>query len=483
MRRAGGIAQEASCRAQWLLAGFVMVAALAVYILTLAPGITWSHDGQDGGDLITAMMTGGVPHPPGYPTYLLLASPLARLPFGNPAWRLNLFSALCAAGAASLTTLAVMRLAQATQLESNAARIAGTVAGLALAFSPVLWSQAVIAEVYTLGALITALLFLLYTLLQDQRSWRALAFGATFGLALGASPTLTLNGLLAFLAVDRRWKAWTVAGLGLGLGLGVFLVLPLRALNRSPVNWGGASTLSGFWWLTSAQLYRGYVLALPLDSLGVRLLAWASMTARQLTPVGALIAGWGFARLWKVSSKLAGVTLAMFAGWSVFAIGYNTTDSYVHLIPAFVIMAIWLGEGLADLVGKLDLTGFKSLLGLLPLVLPLALLIIGWSAADLHQDHAAADFGQMIMTYTPHRAILLTVTDAHTFTLWYYRYVLGRRPDVTIVDRDMLDMPWYQTTLARESGWAIIELPDPAAELAHLGRPLCQINQTHLECK
>jgi hypothetical protein len=76
---------------------------LLVYLLTLAPTLTWAHDGADGGDLVVAVLTGGVPHPPGYPTYLLLGSLFARLQVGGPAFRLNLMSAVSAAAAAAVT--------------------------------------------------------------------------------------------------------------------------------------------------------------------------------------------------------------------------------------------------------------------------------------------------------------------------------------------------------------------------------------------
>jgi hypothetical protein len=76
---------------------------LLVYLLTLARTLTWAHDGADGGDLIVAVLTGGVPHPPGYPTYLLLGSLFARLQVGAPAFRLNLMSAVGAAAVVAVT--------------------------------------------------------------------------------------------------------------------------------------------------------------------------------------------------------------------------------------------------------------------------------------------------------------------------------------------------------------------------------------------
>jgi hypothetical protein len=461
----------------------VFVLSLLVYALTLAPDITWAHDSGDGGDLITAVMTGGIPHPPGYPTYLLLASPLARLPWGNPAWRLNLFSALGAAGAGGLIALTVTRLSAGIGHESREADLAGVGAGLALAFSPVLWSQAVIAEVYALGALFAALLVFLAVCRFTGR--QATLFGAALGLALGAHLPLILCGLLAFVGLERRWKSWAWAGFGLLLGLTVFLALPVRALNHAPVNWGDASTPDGFWWLVSAQLYRRYVFALPFQSVGTRLIAWASMTARQFTPVGVVIGVWGFWRLWREKPRLAQTMLVMFAGFSIFAIGYNTTDSYVYLIPAFVFLVVWLGAGLAEILSRLDLTGFRrlALSGLLVLLLPLTELLIGWSVADIHTDRTAVMFGQATLARAPDRAVLLTAEDAHTFTLWYFRYTRDQRPDVLVVDRDLLAMRWYRATIARESGLSNLdESPDPLAALSASGRPVCRVSLTNLEC-
>ncbi|MBE2198196.1 MAG: DUF2723 domain-containing protein, partial [Anaerolinea sp.] len=78
--------------------------ALGVYLLTLAPDLTWSHWSSDGGELITAAVTLGIPHPPGYPTYVLLGKLISLLPIRPIALTFNLFSALCTATAAALIT-------------------------------------------------------------------------------------------------------------------------------------------------------------------------------------------------------------------------------------------------------------------------------------------------------------------------------------------------------------------------------------------
>jgi hypothetical protein len=51
----------------------VFLAALSLYLATIAPTLSWGRDrmGVDGGDLLAAVETLGIPHPSGYPTYVI----------------------------------------------------------------------------------------------------------------------------------------------------------------------------------------------------------------------------------------------------------------------------------------------------------------------------------------------------------------------------------------------------------------------------
>ena len=95
--------------------------AFGLYATTAAPGLTWAHFGADGGDLLAAAMTGGVPHPSGYPLYMALLQGWLRLgqwlvPQADPARLGNLFSALCAALTAGVTVAVVLHLLRAPLL-------------------------------------------------------------------------------------------------------------------------------------------------------------------------------------------------------------------------------------------------------------------------------------------------------------------------------------------------------------------------------
>jgi hypothetical protein len=434
----------------WLAGG----SALLLYASTAAPWLTWAHNGADGGDLIAAAMTGGVPHPSGYPTYCLLARLFALLPLGSIAHRFNLFSATLAAAAVALVYLTVLSL-----LNRDAKRdtwlngIIALLAAWAFAASPTLWSQATIAEVYALNAFFFTLC--LYLALRDDLLmplpyWAFM--GLALGLGLGGHMTLMLFclAMIMFLWHKVTWPRFALLALGVLGGLCVYLYLPLAARGNPPVNWGNPSTWSGFWWVISGNPYHQYLFALPLQYLPARLGAWAHLWSQQYTWLGLMLALMG---LWSWSEQgrrtLAWATGLTFVVYVLYAIGYDTTDSYVYLIPSYVLTALWIAEGAKTVLAMLaeSLPRARRLSIALTLVLLAAL--PAWSIARNYRDMnlsrdqtVAAWVGQVLHTLPP-GAVLITGTDAHTFALSYVQWIEHQRPDVLVVDGELLAQPWY----------------------------------------
>src|ERR1043166_4506200 len=94
-------------RTDWIAALVATVVSLGVYVYTLAPEVTL----EDLGEFIPASVNWGVPHPPGYPLWSILTWLFTKLPFGNVAWRVNLFSAVCGAVTNGLVALLISRSA------------------------------------------------------------------------------------------------------------------------------------------------------------------------------------------------------------------------------------------------------------------------------------------------------------------------------------------------------------------------------------
>ena len=224
----------------WVVAGVTF----AVYALSLGPSVGL----EDAGELATAADVLGVPHPPGYPLWTMVSWVFCRL-FGwvtwqgwpNPAWAVALCSAVAGALAAGVTALLVARSGRDLLAEATGRRDVGTdaagwcggvAAALAFAFSPVMWSQAVIVEVYALGALFLALTLLLtYKWVKRPRTGTLAWLGLVFGLGLTNYQVLLLAALpLAALVFLRRWRlGLSFVALAVPLGLTAY-VLMLGAL-------------------------------------------------------------------------------------------------------------------------------------------------------------------------------------------------------------------------------------------------------------
>ena len=451
--------------------------ALALYARPLAPGLTWAHNGADGGDLLTAALTRGVPHPPGYPTYVMLLAVAVRLTPGEPALGGNWLSAISAALAVALLT----DLARRTLTGQPWCNVAALAAGLIFATSSGLWSQAVITEVYASNALVVvALLWLMWrwreAAVAGGRAWLWLSgAGLMFGLGLGNHLTLMLMlpGLFVWMWPLRRtilrqgsWQTRILPLVGLTLGLAPYAYLPWAASRVPPVNWGGANTHVGFAWLTSAAIYRNMVFGVPLAYLPGRLAAWATEAGRQLggDAWGALIALLGLWQLEWIDRAWWWTTLLVALAYAAYAIGYNAADSSVYLIPAWAVACLWLAQGAAWIAQRVAAWRGQrwAIVGLIMLSVGLTLIAAArhWPQMDLSRDRAARDFVDATLATAAPNAVILVGGDEPTFALWYTRYGLQQRPDMTPVNVHLYDYPWYQTSLLRHHPALATVAPD-----------------------
>jgi hypothetical protein len=401
-----------------------------VYLLSLAPDLTSAHFGGDGGELIAASHTLGIPHPPGYPTYVILGKLFSLLPFGTIAARYNLFSATATAVAAGFVSWTAVQLS--TPAEDTGRRklsIAACIgSGLSMALAPMVWSQSVIAEVYALNLAFLAIF--LWLLLTDRSPF---GIGFFLGLSITAHLTSTLMLPLAMTLVPR--KSWTRLIIGLALGLLPFVILPILSKSGSPVIWGEPDSFRGWLWLVSAQLYRPNVLALPPNQWPQRLVLWGPFTLAQL----ALLVAPTVIFLQRERSKLlrrrAFGLLITSAVVGIYALTYATHDSIVFLLP--VILLLSMAAAL-----------FLTRLGWVALAIPAFMVILAARSGLAEPIPTIRIQMERILIDAPAESILLTPGDETIAALWYFHHVEARRPDVAIVDSNMFQFSWYRERLS-----------------------------------
>ena len=175
--------------------------AFGLYFWSCAPNVTL----LDSGEFAVAAIHFGVPHPTGYPLWTLLTWIFQLIiPFGNAMWRVNLCSAFCAALAvgfcATLISDSLRRLLTiakddeenetAGKTPSHFFYLPSLIAisfSLMLACSLSMWTQAVIAEVYALHALVVVIFLRLLFIWTRNPGRDAVMLAAFLVLALGFS--------------------------------------------------------------------------------------------------------------------------------------------------------------------------------------------------------------------------------------------------------------------------------------------------------
>lgn len=443
--------------------------AFVVYMLTLAPDLSWANHSVDGGELITAAATLGVPHPSGYPTYVLLGKLFTWLPIGTLAYRLNFFSAVSVALAAGLVGLMGVHLIEHyfPALPNRPAKLVGVwpevtavAAGLTFAFAPLIWGQALVSEVYGLNLLCLAAL--LWALLTQRPSWLV-------GLLFGLSLTTHLTSLL-LLPLTLIWLGRQQIGkffLGVLIGLLPFLFLPLLTNSGSPVVWGQADNLAGWWWLVSGQLYRNNLFNFAAFAVEERLTSWAILLPAQFLWIGFVLLMWG---VWQAARTTVDSRFRLWAGltsgtavlYLIYAFGYGTPDAVVFTLPALLLCAMLLAPAL-------------KAWGWLALGLPLFLLLLNFQTQDLSGQDGLRPLTLDLLGQLPAEAVVLSENASTTFTLWYFHFAEKKRPDLVIVDTNLFAFDWYRNRLRAREAIFVPAVDDlPSFYETHEGqRPLC----------
>jgi hypothetical protein len=394
---------------------------LGVYTATLLPGVGYSGDTakfQFAGPVL------GTVHPTGYPTYLMLSHVFGRwMPWGRLAWRVNLLSAVCAALAAGLCAALLVQL--------GVPAIPAAASALALGVTPVFWSQAVVAEVYALQALLVTVVWWLLARWRTGGSQRDL-YAALFVLAFSLGNHMTTILAVPAVAIyvlrhePKIWRnprllGWSV--LCLAIGLGQYSYYVWRSHDPSTVFLETRVTgLADLWGCITAARYRGQMFAWPASIiLRQRLPDLLGQGLRDLTILLPL-ALYGAVRL-----RLPGFRglLLLHAGCTLaFAAGYAIPDIAVFLLPVHITVALLAGVGLGGLYTRIPATAqSRRLAALACLALPAFLGAHNLKMADRSGDVADAHRTEALLTTARDGAVFLTTDYREASFLRYY--VLG----------------------------------------------------------
>src|SRR5215218_3166609 len=440
------------CFGATLLGGALAILVGSLYAGTLAPTVLpyGTPDTLDSPMLQAEVSVLGVGHPTGYPMYMMLTHLFTYLPFGDPAYRVNLASAVYGTAAVLIIYLAGLRLCGLA--------VPAAAGALAFGLSGGFWGQAVISEVYTLEALLVALVVLVLLIWRESHNDRFLllcAFLVGLSLTHHLTSVLLLPAVPAFVFVTER-RVYSEAGLMLKcaglflLGLLPFLYLPIRAMMHALLNEADPSTPWRFLLLVTGGSFLAESSekgrhcspsALALADAPTKLGLFGDHLLGQFPLVLMLVGVLAAVYLLftdRATAILLGVLLFGCLGQAALYLQLGIEDFYVFLIPAFLAFGLCISAGLGALLRWVESLAIGSTVrGILLVVVSTLMLIVPLSGVrDAYTAHdRSADYGgrRMIETVAGNVEKGATVLH-HRSPLWYMVLVEGRRRDLTLMD-------------------------------------------------
>ncbi|BDV43128.1 membrane protein [Geotalea uraniireducens] len=443
----------------------------AVYILTLAPSVTFF----DSGEFITAIDSLGTAHSPGYPFFINYAKPFTWLPFGNIAFRVNIATAVSASIACYGVYLLVCYLIAADnrfrQRETVPIFVHGCAlaAALVFAYSARLWLQSNHDKPYPLVSFLVAIVFYLlfrWRDLYDQgtEAPRYIYLGCFIcGLATGAHQTIVLLiPSFAWLILAKNWrlvarvKELLLAVAFAILGFSIQLHMPIRATQNPLLNWGDSKTLEQFLWNI---LRKGYPSEPPDRDLH---LLWQQLSAfnipHEFTWIGVFLLAVGLlTSLGKNKDLVIAYVIGVICSLLVIVGYFNAQAELIFLTeefftPLYLLTAVFIGlgfwfllrHGLATLrANQLKSLPVMLLVALFLLILPVTICAINYYENDQHENYVAFDYATNTFRSLPQGAVLFTWGDSGAFPLWYLQGVERMRTDLDLLHTPHLVFTWY----------------------------------------
>jgi len=454
---------ERSAFKPWIGAVAVATAAGILYFLTAARDIVVG----DSPELITAAVTLGVAHAPGYPLFTMLGHLFSLLPFGSIPFRVNLLSVACDVLTIGVVYFSAFRLTRS--------QLAAAVAALLLAVNPTFWEWSLAAEVFPLNNLLAAVLILLLVTWHEHPERSALLVAAFFvaGLALTNHQTIVLLApAFCFVLWQRRSILFAQPRLLL-IGIAAFVIglipyahVPWASAHHPAHNWGNVSSFHDLVRLITRRSYGSTRLVTTAGYTGGS--PWARLAALGVSfrPVAGLLIILGAIRVFQSARWYFwfSLTALIFAGpFFVWITGLNVATAPYALfvlqrffLLSHVVLAPLVAFGvlaLAQFVARSVTSTQRWALQIVTATCLAAVLIAvatNYRRIDQSRNFIARHFGEDVFnTIRPH-SILLVSGDGAAFPLMYLQKVENVGNKTTLVVVPLLLGEWYVRQLREQ---------------------------------
>lgn len=435
-----------------------------VYVTTLAPGLYFI----DTGELAAVCVKLGIAHPTGYPLFTILGSIFSKLPLGDYIYRLNIMCALLS----SVTALVFYNMMYfiLTELNLNkeqekstrfftdeknplTAIIISFSGAMVLAFSSTFWNTSNSLEVYSLHVLLVVTVMFLFLKAgnsyvkgdNDLKHWLIFAF------VLGLSFTNHLSTI--FLSVGFLYLYFAVNGFSkmsfrkifymivpFVLALSVYVYFFVRGDN-TVIAWGNPVTWDNFMRHVSGKQFSVWMFT-STGSASKQFSHFVNIYPKEFFYIPVIIAIFGIVETFIKQKRFFYFTLLLFVFNILYAINYDIHDIDTYFLLAFVVTSIWFALGLKFLFAKMKISGLAAVS--LSLIIPAFSIYGNYDENNLKNSHFVKEYTNNVFSSAREKSIIMsTQWDFWVSASFYQQYVHNIRPDVIVIDKELMRKSWY----------------------------------------
>ncbi|MBN1169333.1 DUF2723 domain-containing protein [Candidatus Woesebacteria bacterium] len=454
----------------------------------------------DSTEMVTAAITKGIAHQPGYPLNTLIGNLFYKLPLPfRDVKRVNLASSFISAATVVVFFLALCSLLKDESDEQSInEKLAAFTGSLFLAFSTIFWQYSLKFEVFPLNNLFAVLIILLsvsYVKARDTHSRSStlflyiLAFISALSLTHHQTIVLIFPGI-AILLWNALRKGWDEKSLDLSylavfvLGIIPFFVLTIGiSSSRPPMNdgmvesvWDAFNNLRRTDFGTFSAFREGLgpqvKSVFPVD----HVIYYSRYILSDFSIVGVVFAILGTYYSFRKSKKIFAFILTsfllsgyVFLGYSQFPLidAFNqATVRRFHMLPN-IFVATAIGYGALFLIEKINQIKSKDLSVRSGIVFANILVVLSVSISVYRNyKYAKAVTTDFTDKYTknafgalPKDSLVLLSGDIPGMTSQYYRYVIDKGDSFKAFSPGQFHLRWFNKWLALT--YPEVEVPPP----------------------
>jgi hypothetical protein len=432
----------------------------------MAPSVSFI----DSGELATVCIKLGIAHPTGYPLFTLLGHIFSFIPFPEAVFRLSFMCCVLSSLAVSLFFNMLVfifrdlnlsskkdssvKYSSAKGLDDLVIYIISLFSSAILAFSITFWNVANSLEVYSLHAFfIIAIMFVILKAShltfrndnQKEKYWILFGFlvGMTFSNHM-SSLFLSLGCIYLYFSVNgfskESFKRLAVLGIFFIIAFSIYIYYPLRADNLW-ISWGYPKNWDNFIRHISGKQFSVWMFS-STEVTSKQFSYFIKAFPKEFYYFPLILSIIGIIEIFKSQRRFFYFTLLLFAFNVFYAINYDIHDIDTYFLLAYIINTIWIAFGILFIVKKFK--NNKLQISIAFIIIPVIILFANYNENDESDNYYVKDYTMNVFNSAPGKSLIISSQwDFFVSASWYYQMVYGMRPDLVIIDKELLRKTWY----------------------------------------